>query len=183
MDKAALRGESISAAAPIPDRPGDTVIDYDAFVGAFGSRLLRMAVLLAGDARAGEDLLQDTLLRVWQRWSRVSSADSPYAYVHRMLVTGSVSRWRSLGRHRAGEHLVAEPPDRADTTPAARDDALWAAVASLPTRQRAVMVLTYYEDCPDSEIAALLGVAAGTVKSQRAKALKGLRRRESEIRE
>lgn len=155
-------------------RPADA---YDAFVAAQGSRLLRTAYLLTGDHGAAEDLLQDTLVRVWSRWPRVSGADEPLAYVRRMLVNASVSRHRSLRPRRAAERLVAAPPDRSTTDAERPDDELWQLVATLPSRQRAVVVLAYYEDLSDGQVADALGTTTGTVKSQRAKALRALRSR------
>ncbi len=151
-----------------------TAGDFDAFVATHGSRLLRTAYLLTGDHGAAEDLVQDTLVRTWRKWSRVSAADQPPAYVRRMLVNASVSRWRTLRLRRAGERLVASPPEVAAHDPEARDDAMWRLVATLPPRQRAVVVLSYYEDLSDPQVADVLGCTTGTVKSQRAKALRAL---------
>lgn len=149
---------------------------FDAFVLSHGSRLLRTAYLLTGDHGQAEDLLQDVLVRAWGRWSRVVAADLPLAYVRRMLVNASVSRWRAR-RPRPVERLVAAPPDRAAPEIALRDDALWSLVRTLPPRQRAVVVLSYYEDLTDGQVAETLGCATSTVKSQRAKALRALRTR------
>jgi RNA polymerase sigma-70 factor (sigma-E family) len=151
--------------------------EFDAFVAARGSALLRTAYLLTADAAAAEDLLQDTLVRAWSRWSRVRRADAPEAYVRRMLVNASISRWRSSRSRFSRERLMAEPPDVAAPDRVGRDDELWRAVVALPPRQRAVLALTYFEDRADAEIAELLGCAVGTVKSQRAKALRTMRTR------
>lgn len=150
---------------------------FDAFVASHGSRLLRTAYLLTGDPGSAEDLLQDTLMRAWGRWPRVVAADEPLAYVRRMLVNASVSRWRSMRHRLAGERLVAAPPERAGPAPRARDDELWGRVVGLPPRQRAVVVLSYYEDLSDAQVADVLGISTGTVKSQRARALRALRAR------
>lgn len=152
---------------------------FDAFVTAHGSRLLRTAFLLTGEHGAAEDLLQDTFVRAWSRWSRVAGADEPLAYVRRMLVNGSVSRWRAL-RSRPGERLVAEAPEGVAPAHREHDDEMWQLVATLAPRQRAVVVLGYYEDLTDGQVAEALGCATGTVKSQRAKALRTLRARLSE---
>jgi RNA polymerase sigma-70 factor (sigma-E family) len=162
------------------DRAGagsSAAAEFDAFVAGSGGRLLRTAYLLTGDHGAAEDLVQDVLVRAWSRWSRVSGADEPAAYVRRMLVNASVSRWRSL-RARPAERLVAEPPERAGTETEPRDDEVWALVGTLPPRQRAVVVLSYYEDLPDAQVAEALGCTTGTVKSQRAKALRSMRARQ-----
>ena len=159
----------------------DHAAEFDAFVAGSGSRLLRTAYLLTGDQRAAEDLLQDALLRVWSRGSRVRAAEHPLAYARRVLVTTAVSRWRASRTRTAGERLMAEPPETStqDAKPE-RDDELWQAVLSLPPRQRAVMVLAYYEDLTDADTADVLGCTIGTVKSQRAKALRSLRVRLAE---
>jgi RNA polymerase sigma-70 factor (sigma-E family) len=149
--------------------------EFDAFVAGSAGRLLGTAFLLTGDQRAAEDLLQETLLRVWSRWSRVRAAEHPLAYARRVLVNTSVSRWRATRTRIGGERLVAEPPETANASQPSRDDELWQAVLSLPPRQRAVMVLAYYEDLTDADTADVLGCTVGTVKSQRAKALRSLR--------
>jgi RNA polymerase sigma-70 factor (sigma-E family) len=168
--------------APGADAPDSGAVGFDAFVAAHGPRLLRTAYLLTGDHGAAEDLLQDTLVRAWDRWSRVSGADQPLAYVRRMLVNASVSRWRALRLRQGGERLVATPPERGTADPTGHDDEVWRLVATLPPRQRAVVVLAYYEDLADAQVAETLGCATGTVKSQRAKALRALRGRLGEER-
>jgi RNA polymerase sigma-70 factor (sigma-E family) len=171
--------EMVAGRRDVPDvvahDRADHESEFDAFVAGSASRLFRTAFLLTGDQRAAEDLLQDALLRVWSRWSRVRAAEHPLAYARRILVTTSVSRWRATRRRISGERLVAEPPDTASTSQPSRDDELWQAVLSLPPRQRAVMVLGYYEDLTDADTADVLGCTVGTVKSQRAKALRSLR--------
>jgi RNA polymerase sigma-70 factor (sigma-E family) len=164
----------------VADERADHDSEFDAFVAGSGSRLLRTAYLLTGDQRAAEDLLQDALLRVWSRWSRVRAADHPLAYARRVLVTTSVSRWRAARTRTAGERLVADPPESPSEQQPGRDDELWRAVLALPPRQRAVMVLGYYEDLTDADTADVLGCTVGTVKSQRAKALRSLRVRLAE---
>jgi RNA polymerase sigma factor (sigma-70 family) len=115
-------------------------------------------------------------VRAWSRWSRVSGADEPFAYVRRMLVNASVSRWRAL-RSRPAERLVAEAPEGTAPDLREHDDEMWQVVATLAPRQRAVVVLGYYEDLTDAQVAEALGCTTGTVKSQRAKALRTLRAR------
>jgi RNA polymerase sigma-70 factor (sigma-E family) len=161
-----------------PD-PVDAAAEFDAFVAQVGGRLLATAYLLTGDHRAAEDLVQDTLLRAWSHWPRVRRADQPLAYVRRMLVTTSVSRWRSARTRLTSERLVETPPEQPTNDVTPRDDALWRTVVALPPRQRAVLVLSYYEDLADSDIADVLACTVGTVKSQRAKALRALRARMS----
>ena len=158
----------------------DAAAEFDVFVASSGGGLLRTAYLLTGDHATAEDLLQDTLIRVWSRWSRVRAADRPLAYARRVLVTTSVSRWRTARSRLAREHLVADLPESGGAGSAPRDDELWQAVLTLPPRQRAVMVLAYYEDLTDHDAAEVLACTVGTVKSQRAKALRTLRLRLAE---
>jgi RNA polymerase sigma-70 factor (sigma-E family) len=158
----------------------DAPAELDSFVASSGSALLPTAYLLTGDHASAEDLLQDTLVRVWSRWSRVRAADRPLAYARRVLVTTSVSRWRAARSRSGREHLVADPPETGGGEAAPRDDELWRAVLALPPRQRAVMVLAYYEDLTDQDAAEVLACTVGTVKSQRAKALRALRLRLTE---
>ena len=100
--------------------------------------------------------------------------------MRRMLVNASISRWRSSRTRHARERLVADPPDVGAPERVDRDDELWLAVVALPARQRAVLALAYFEDRSEAEIAELLGCTVGTVKSQRAKALRSLRGRLAE---
>jgi RNA polymerase sigma-70 factor (sigma-E family) len=136
--------------------------------------LLRRAYLLTGDHGDAEDLVQDVLARSWRRLDRggVENAD---AYLNRALVNAAVSRWRHRARVRA---TVTAPeqtasPDRTDEV--AERDRMWRALQSAPPRQRAVLVLRYYEDLPEADVAALLGISVGTVRSQNAKGLARLR--------
>ncbi|MEV4507903.1 SigE family RNA polymerase sigma factor [Dactylosporangium sp. NPDC049525] len=152
----------------------DTDASYVAFVEVAWQRHLRLAILLTGDRHRGEDLLQDCLVRIYERWRRLARADDPHAYLRRMLANGNVSLWRRLRR----ERLVADPPDlAADRTADRHPDAelLRHALLRLPPRQRAVVVLRHYEDLPEAEIAGILGCSVGTVKSQNARALAKLR--------
>jgi RNA polymerase sigma-70 factor (sigma-E family) len=153
----------------------DTEWSFEEFVAARGDRLYRAAWLLTGDAHAAEDLLQTVLARVWPKWSRIAG-DNPEAYARRALVNTYASWWRRRWR---GETPTQELPD--DT--AVRDvfaevdlaQSLAAAVGRLPPRQRAVVVLRYFEDLSVEETAQVLGCRPGTVKSQAAKALRILR--------
>ncbi len=149
--------------------------DFEEFVAARGPRLLRMAWLLTGDAHLAEDLLQTVLAKVWPRWHRISS-DHPEAYIRKALVHTHASWWRRRWR---GEVPHGEVPDTAAPADAYAgvdlEQSLAAAVRTLPVRQRAVVVLRFFEDLSVEETAATLGCAPGTVKSQSAKALRTLR--------
>ncbi len=146
-------------------------VDFDAFVVARSESLLRTAYLLTSDHGLAEDLLQTALAKAWRAWRRID--DRPEPYVRKILVNTYASWWR---RRWNGERPTAELPESegSEVDVAARTD-LWAAVVRLPKRQRAVVVLRFYEDLSEAQTAAVLGVAAGTVKSQTSKALRSLR--------
>ena len=151
---------------------------FDAFVRARLPALLRFAHVVSGDPHTAADLVQDALERTGLRWSKLDSQGDPDAYVRRAILNGRTSRWR---KHRR-ETLVDVVPDRSlgrhwqDGADArAEHDELWRLLATLPQRQRAVIVLRYYEDMSEEQIALTLGCAPGTVKSQASKALAKLR--------
>lgn len=151
--------------------------DYEDFARAQLPRLLRYATMLTGERELAADLVQDVLVKVYRRWSRISDTDCPDRYVLRMVTNGYLS-WR---RSRAARLVVATgdlsdqaQPDDFVSSHAIRDD-LWQRLAELPRRQRAVVVLRYYEQLADSEIADLLGCAQATVRGHAHRALKTLR--------
>jgi RNA polymerase sigma-70 factor (sigma-E family) len=150
--------------------------DFDEYLVLRQTALLRTAWLLTGDWQLAEDLVQTALVKVWPRWSRICSGGDPDAYVRRTLVTTFVSARRRKWRQ---EYPVGEPPDSAavDDQLAAVDlrDALERVLPRLTARQRAVLVLRYYEDLTEDQTAAALGCSIGTVKSQSFKALARLR--------
>ena len=137
--------------------------------------LLRYAHLLTGDRARAEDLVQSAFAAAYRHRRRIDPA-SAEPYLRRAVLNGYLSWWR---RGRVRERVTDRPPDRpvADGASAVDErDAMWAVLATLPPRQRAVLVLRYYEDLSEAEIALVLDVSAGTVKSQAAKALATLRR-------
>ncbi|WP_416973361.1 SigE family RNA polymerase sigma factor [Streptomyces sp. 4F14] len=147
---------------------------FQEFVRSRWTRLVRTAYLLTGDAHHAEDLTQTALAKAYRSWRRVSRADSPEAYVRRMLVTCNNDRFR---KQRVRESLTAAPPDTVSCPehPVEERGALLAALAELPPRQRAVIVLRYWEDLSEAEVAEVLGCSQGTVKSQASKGLAKLR--------
>lgn len=153
------------------DYKGDELDAFDAFARGRMRELLRFAHVLTGDPHRAADLVQDALERTLMSWDRVVRKDDPEAYVRRAIVNRSVSIWRRTRR----ERLVAESPDRAYDVKPGHDDELWGALATLPPRQRAVLVLRYYEDLSEADTAAALGCSVGTVKSQTSKGLARLR--------
>ncbi len=150
------------------DAPG-----FAEFVTARSPRLLRTAYLLTHDWARSEDLLQTALAKSWFVWGRIDGDPEPY--VRKIMVNTYASWWR---RKWNGEHPTQELPEWAGHDQhAAIDerDALWRALHRLPKRQRAVIVLRYFEDLSEVETADALGTSVGTVKSQAAKALAKLR--------
>jgi RNA polymerase sigma-70 factor (sigma-E family) len=147
-------------------------VAYASFVAANWERYLRVAGLLTGDLHRGEELLQDSLVKLYVRWRRASIRGDPHAYLRRTLINGNISWWRRWRR----EQLVADPPDYEDPRARAEPgDQLRRALRQLPGGQRAVVVLRHYEDLSEREVAALLRCTVGTVKSQNARALAKLR--------
>ena len=143
---------------------------FDAFVRARLPDLVRFGRSLTGSTEAGQDLVQDALERTLLAWNRLDSRDDPEGYVRRIMVNRNISIWRKFGR----EHTTDEVFDRG-TEDTHFDDDLWQALRTLPTKQRAVIALRYYEDMSEAEIARTLGCSVGTVKSQASKALAKLR--------
>jgi RNA polymerase sigma-70 factor (sigma-E family) len=149
----------------VPDRDS-----FDAFVIARRAALLRTAYLLTGSHEDAEDLVQVALLKAVPKWSRIS--DHPEPYVRKILARESVTRHR---RRRWRELATGDLPETAvDSDPVERE-ALRRALLGLAPRQRAVIVLRYYEDLTERETAEILGISVGTVKSQARDALARLR--------
>lgn len=151
----------------------DPRADFDDFVAARSTALLRTAYLLTRDHALAEDLLQTALTKAWFAWHRI--AGEPEPYVRKILVNTFATWWR---RRWNGEHAHADVPDRAssdDHTGVDERHDLWEAMGRLPRRQRAVVVLRFVEDLSEAETARVLGVTPGTVKSQASKALAKLR--------
>ncbi|MEV4627411.1 SigE family RNA polymerase sigma factor [Micromonospora sp. NPDC049523] len=154
-------------------------VTYADFADTRLTALLRYAVLLTGDPHLAQDLVQETMVRVQLNWRRVARADSPDRYVRRML-TNQYLDWqrgtwfkRVLLRADPGEPVVAATVDHAQN--AADRDQIWGWLSRLPRRQRAALVLRFYEDLPDAEIAEVLGCAVGTVRASISRALATLR--------
>jgi RNA polymerase sigma-70 factor (sigma-E family) len=150
--------------------------DFAEFVAVRWASLYRLAYLLAAAPSDAEDLLQTTLEKAYVRWSRISALEYPEAYVRRMLVTSMVTGRRRLWRgERPTEHLP-EGMDDSIEVGVVDHSLLWPLVCALPHRQRAVIVLRFYEDMSEAQIADTLGCAPGTVKSQTSAAKAALRR-------
>jgi RNA polymerase sigma-70 factor (sigma-E family) len=135
------------------------------FVHAYTASLFRTAYLMTGDYQRAEDVLQNALVRIYQRWSRVAAMASPVAYARRTVVTQAASWWRRASSHESLLRRGDDPSWDGLVDEVAERDRVWQAVLRLPPRQRAVTVLRYYEDLSEAQIAETLGMALGTVKS------------------
>jgi RNA polymerase sigma-70 factor (sigma-E family) len=152
--------------------------EFEAYVARDGGRLVGFALLLAGDWQNAEDLVQMALLRVAGRWS--AARRHPEGYTRTVLVNLARDRWRAgRRRHRetlAGDLALLPPATAADPTATVLDrQVLLRACRLLPVKQRAVLVLRFWEDRSVQETAAVLGCTEGTVKSHTHRALAGLR--------
>jgi RNA polymerase sigma-70 factor (sigma-E family) len=147
---------------------------FVAFARRRGPHHLRTAVLLTGDWHTAEDLMQTCLAKLYRVWHRLDTGVDPDSYLRRMLVNTQRSWWRARWRQEAPVEVV---PDRATGVDwqerQALADTVRRALARLPARQRAVLVLRYFEDLPESQVADLLGCSVGTVKTH---ASRGIRR-------
>jgi RNA polymerase sigma-70 factor (sigma-E family) len=149
---------------------------FRVFVAARSAALVRSAWLLTGNEATAQDLVQTALAKTWSRWSQVARQDAPEAYVRRVMVstflTWNRRRWR-------GETPVAMLPERIDITDefASVDlrSGVAAALARLPSRQRAVIVMRFFDDLTEAQTALAMACSVGTVKSQTAKAIATLR--------
>jgi RNA polymerase sigma-70 factor (sigma-E family) len=151
--------------------------DYREYVASRHAALFRVALLLAGHREDAEDLLQTALTKLALHWTRLARSAAADAYVRKILYHQQVSWWRSRGRRR--EHITAHPPDSGAVGDPAHDSAvrvtLATALGQLTPRQRAVVVLRYYEDLPETDVAQILGCSVGTVRSQNHRSLARLR--------
>jgi RNA polymerase sigma-70 factor (sigma-E family) len=152
---------------------------FDAYVTHRGQALFRIAYLLTGDHHHAQDLVQQALLKVVGRWRRLAADGDPDPYVRRVLYTEHVGHWRRSKRT-VSESGFAPPAGAEPVTADGTDDlvtslALRRALGQLAPRQRAVIVLRYFEDLTEAQTAELLGIRVGTVKSQARDALARLR--------
>ncbi len=155
---------------------------FEAWVAARGPALLRFAYLVTRDADAAQDAVQDALTAACARWARISRTDDPDAYVRRMIANAHISWWRRVARRETPTaDLVMPRSEPGSLLPEAQ--AAWQLCGTLPRRQRAAVVLRFYEDLSYAEIAEVLQCSEATVRSQIHRALASLRTRlESEER-
>jgi RNA polymerase sigma-70 factor (sigma-E family) len=156
--------------------------EFDRFVTDSTEGLLRTAYLIVWDLSEAEDLVQETLLIVAKRWPRIRRMERPVAYARRILVNraldGSARRTRRR-RELTGEAALDRPDQAADASAIDTHDELVSVLATLPPRQRSVLVLRYFLDLSEAEVAAALKCSLGTVKST---ASRGLARLEQTLR-
>jgi RNA polymerase sigma-70 factor (sigma-E family) len=152
---------------------------FDQFVADRLDRLLRYATAMTCDKYLAQDIVQEVLLRAQHRWARIAAMDAPYLYVKRM-VTNEYFSWR---RRKAARDIATSasridaltPPVHDPAVRHAERDAMRNRIAGLPRKQRAAVVLRYYEDCSDAEIATVLNCTVSTVRSNISRALSTLR--------
>lgn len=151
---------------------------FEEFVRSRGPALLRYAHLVCGDAGLAEDLVQDALVKVHRRWASPEGIATPLAYTRRVITHDYLSWRRRLMSREVPEPIPEAPSHAVGATHLdefAERDLVWRAIRDLPRRQRVVLVLRYYEDLTDRDIAEALGVANGTVRSLASRAMATLR--------
>jgi len=159
--------------------PGDDGVEesFTAFVRASGERHLRVAVLLTGEWHGAEDLVQASLVKLYRAWPRIDQlGGGPDAYLRQIIINTHRSWWRARWRRETPAAQLPDSPERADDADQ-RELASFIrqALGRLSPKQRAVLVLRYYEDLPEAEIASLLGCSPGTVKTHAHRGLRALR--------
>jgi len=157
--------------------------EFERFVTDRSGSLLRTAYLMAGNLAEAEDLVQETLLRVARRWPKVRAMEYPAAYARRVLVNVALDGAERRAR-RAGELAASGGGDATDLADTGAQRGLYGvdaqqellgALGELTARQRAVILLRYWEDLPEAEVAGILGCSVGTVKSTASRGLARLR--------
>ena len=160
----------------------ERAVDLAAFIDARSGSLLRYGYLLTGDHELAQDLLQNSLIKVYLSWDRIRDRAALEAYTRTVMTRTQLSWWRRPARR---EVLGVDPTERAvrdhhhvpERDQVHERDELWRLLATLGPRQRAVLVLRFYEDLSEADIARVLGCSTGTVKSQLSRGLARLRER------
>jgi RNA polymerase sigma-70 factor (sigma-E family) len=149
---------------------------FAGFVGANTGALLRTAYLLTGNSSAAEELVQDTLVRLYPKWDKVEAADVQIAYVRRSLTNTFLNEKRRPSSRELVLDILPERGEARDATDQLADrDEIWTLLRTLPDRQRAALVMRFFHDLPDSEIADALGCRIGTVRSLISRGLTSMR--------
>lgn len=166
MSAARTPGEGL----PVEASLGERVASFEQFVERHSRELARLAYLMLGDRDAADDLTGDAFLAAWRQWDTVRTSDRPLAYMRRVVVNMATSRIRRLTRER--RRLVLFHHEAIEVSPGTDTAAVVdvrAALLRLPPRRRACVVLRYAFDVPEQEVARMLGISVGTVKSQTSK--------------
>jgi RNA polymerase sigma-70 factor (sigma-E family) len=148
--------------------------EFRDFAAAGFPRLRRAAFLLTGHHQQAEDAAQTALVKTYAAWSRIRR-DDPYAYARRVLANHVTDQWRRPIREHAGDEVPDRPVPRDLAEDVARQQWLLHALTTLTERERLVIVMRHYFDMPEAEVAAVLGIAVGSVKSLNSRGLKKLR--------
>lgn len=151
--------------------------EFTEYLAARQPGLLRTAYLLTGDRHQAEDVLQTSLAKLYLAWDKVHDRGAVDAYVRRIMVNENNSLWRRAWKRREYATEVLPEGRHDDAYDDGTNDELWRVVQSLPPRARSVVVLRYYEQMTEAEVADALGISIGTVKSQCSRALSALRER------
>ncbi len=164
-----------STQAPSKDQRRDD--EFASYMQARQASLLRTAYLLTGDRPTAEDLVQTAFAKLYLSWDKVRDRGSLDGYVRRIVVNEHNSLWRRAWKRReVASEVMPERPHH-DSYDGGADGELWDLVQTLPRKARAVVVLRYYEEMSEAEVAETLGISVGTVKSQASRALATLRTR------
>jgi RNA polymerase sigma-70 factor (sigma-E family) len=155
--------------------PPNSEAEFREFAIGRWPALVRFAYGLTGDAGHAEDLAQITLAKAYASWARVRRADDPDAYVRRILINAQNTRFRKRRVREAGGPRLPEPVTDDPTAALDQRSDLIAALLQLPPKQRAVVMLRYWDGLTETQAAAVLGCSVGTVKSQASRALAKLR--------
>jgi RNA polymerase sigma-70 factor (sigma-E family) len=151
-------------------------VTFEEYVAARGAALVRFATLLTGDDHRAQDLAQEALAKAYLSWRRIRRTDRPDVYVRRLLVNADRSWWRRRSSREVPVDRTGDPAAAGDIGhDAGERDAMWRLILRLSERQRAVIVLRYYEDLDDSTIAEILDCSAVTVRTHALRALASLR--------
>jgi RNA polymerase sigma-70 factor (sigma-E family) len=161
----------------VSDRRRERDDEFAAYMAARQPSLLRTAYLLTGDRHTAEDLVQTAFAKLYLSWDKVQRRELVDGYVRRILVNEHTSLWRRPWKRREVSSDALPDAGGHDRTDDGEAAAVWRFVQTLPRKQRAVIVLRYYEDLTEAETAEVLGISVGTVKSQASRAIAAMRSR------
>ncbi|MFI5707014.1 SigE family RNA polymerase sigma factor [Kribbella sp. NPDC051620] len=151
-------------------------MEFDEYVAARGQHLVRLGLVLSSDHHRAEDLAQTALMNAYRHWRRVRAMDDPHAYVRRILVNAYLATARRSSSRETPSELDDVGQAQPDPSLAlVEHDAMWRMLATLPTRERTVVILRYYEDLDYAAIATLLGIKDSSARASVSKALATLR--------